>query len=164
MTLSQKMVHALYRVAVIFNVVAVIFLTAYFVTPMVGIKVWSISGLSMTPTLQDGDVSVNLKTGNYVRGDIVCIESPTTKDEFWVKRVIGVPGDTIQVFGDYIEVNGKPDKISLNFDKSYSKTAKIVLLYNEYFVAGDNRSGSYDSRYVGPILEKTILSERLFGF
>jgi signal peptidase I len=145
------------------NIAIVSLVVIQMALPYVGIKTWKISGLSMYPTLDDGDLQVNFATGDYEKGDIVCIVAPDG-DGFWVKRVIGTPGDTIEVWGSYIEVNGEPDPISKNYEKSLTKSTVTVLLYNEYFVSGDNRGGSYDSRYIGPIQLENILSERLFSF
>ena len=152
------------RLLFVFNVASVCYIILFIAGSVLGLKTWSISGESMVPTLQDGDTQINIATGDYEEGDIVCIKSPTGSGEFWVKRVIGVPGDTVEVWGNYIEVNGVADDISKKYNKSNYNRSLTVLLYNEYFVAGDNREHSYDSRFVGPIEYKNILSERLFSF
>ncbi len=132
-----------------------------------GLRTWSISGLSMLPTLQDESVSITCSWTPIDRGDIVTIESPLKEGEFWVKRVIGIPGDRIFTSGNYLEANGEPDLISIKLGYSNSvvqKETSLVLLEDEYFVAGDNRSVSYDSRFVGPIKEDAIVSEQLINF
>jgi signal peptidase I len=132
-----------------------------------GIDTWKISGESMSPTLEDGDYSISLSGTDIERGDIVCILSPLKDGKSWIKRVIGIPGDAIVISGNYITVNGEPDLISQKYsfhNTNIKKGTTLVLLEGEYFVAGDNRSVSYDSRYVGPIKHKTIIGEQLFAF
>ena len=132
-----------------------------------GIKLSKISGSSMEPTLYDGDITISIESGDYEAGDIVSFISPQGDGSRWIKRVIGVPGDVVEIYGDYLEVNGVPDEISLKYNKVGKKSTKrgsIVLLLGEYFLSGDNREVSLDSRYVGAINEELILSEMLFSY
>jgi signal peptidase I len=133
------------------------------VSRAVGVKVWKVSGDSMLPTLTDGDSTVCIRP-NYEAGDIVQIVSPESDGSYWVKRIIGVPGDRIAVWGNHVEVNGVADPTSEKYEKSTLRPRVLVLQYGEYFVCGDNREVSYDSRYVGPIDKNLILTETLFSF
>lgn len=132
-----------------------------------GLKVWKISGISMMPTLSDGSSSLTCSYTPINRGDIVTVRSPIEDGAFWVKRVIGIPGDRIFISGNYLEVNGEPDLISQKFKYSsidIQNETNIMLLDGEYFIAGDNRRLSYDSRYVGPVKEDSIVGEQLLNF
>jgi len=159
-----RLMDSIQRVVIIVSLAILGYLAVETVGRYAGFKVWRVSGESMMPTLQDGDIQLNYDSGDWNYGDIVCIESPTKNGDFWVKRVVGLPGDTVEVWGNYIEVNGVADPISKNYEKSYTESTVTVLLYGEYFVSGDNRKVSFDSRYVGPIQEENILSEKLFSF
>ncbi len=107
--------------------------------------VFKVDGHSMDATLRNGQVlPVYLGYrwfGTPKRGEIVIVSLPVARDEYIVKRVIGVPGDTMPY-----------------------KDAFIVLKSNEYFVAGDNREQSNDSRTFGPIDRSRIVGKVLGNF
>lgn len=128
------------------------------------IKIWQVDGSSMLPTIESGDTVIAKKTLSYQKGDIVTILSPDLDGSYWVKRIVGTPGDIISVYGNYIEINGIADDVSLNYQKNDKLTGSFVLLSGEYFIAGDNRPVSNDSRISGPIKEETIVDEMLFAF
>lgn len=158
---------------------------------------------SMVPTLLIGDyllvnkhayglkLPINnatlLKSGSPQRGDIVVFTPPHTGREFWVKRVIGVPGDTIEYTNDQLVVNGKVvphTQVGIysdvgtqwHNDQEQSETVNGVVHRilqhpegndprsygqwtvpeGEYFVMGDNRNNSLDSRYWGTVPERNI--------
>jgi signal peptidase I len=134
-----------------------------YISNVLDIRIYEVSGSSMEPTLQDGQTTVAYK-GTLDRGDIVQLLDPSGDGTKWVKRLIGVPGDRIAVWGNYVEVNGVPDPTSEKYKKSLLKPKVFVLYCNEYFVCGDNRSVSWDSRYVGKIKRELILTETLFSF
>lgn len=134
-----------------------------------------VSGDSMETTLSDGESllvsKISYEIGDPDRFDII-IFYPHGKsgadgngvgdaDEFYVKRVIGLPGETIQIIGNDIMING--EKLEEHYGKDpidFVGIARepITLGEDEYFVLGDNREVSYDSRYeeIGPIKRKNI--------
>ena len=134
-----------------------------YISNALDIRIYEVSGSSMEPTLQDGQTMIAYK-GTLDRGDIVQMLDPSGDGTKWVKRIIGMPGDRIAVWGNYVEVNGVPDPTSENYQKSLLKPRVFVLYGNEYFVCGDNRDVSWDSRYVGKIKRELILTETLFSF
>jgi len=127
-----------------------------------------VSGRSMVPTFEDGDYLITNKLayrkGMPNRGDVVIFHAPALANcppggacDF-IKRVIGLPGEMISLRDNTIYVNGvalKEDYISSEFvtrGGSYLKEDKQIKLGNdEFFVMGDNRSGSSDSRNFGPV-------------
>lgn len=114
-------------------------------------------GESMMPTLNDSDfIYVNLRE-EVKRDDIIVINSET--EGCLIKRVIALPGETIQIKHNIIFINGKPYDDRYNvIMKDYGIAAnEIKLNENEYFVMGDNRNNSYDSRAFGPINENEIM-------
>lgn len=95
------------------------------------------------------------------RGDIIVF---TTEHKTMVKRVIGLPGDTVTIWGGEIFINGKilnepylDDKVITDGDKTYTVPSGM------YFVLGDNRDGSYDSRYfTDPFIDRGNIEGRIF--
>lgn len=140
-------------------VIAVVYLikTFFFTTILV-------DGRSMTPTFEHLDYLIaeqDFLAGNkYRRGDVVYFRPPEGamhEDRgYFVKRVIGVPGDTIEVKGGMVYVNDEPIDEPYKADvptQEGTMTGKLTLDDDSYFVMGDNRNpgGSYDSRFFGPL-------------
>lgn len=129
-----------------------------------------VKGDSMSPTLQNGERLFVTKLvyllGEPKRGDIVVFHASETRD--YVKRIIGLPGEMIEVRGDELYINGE------RVAEPYLEAAKeamrgtgrpltedfppVVVPEGEYFVMGDNRGDSQDSRIIG-----TISKDRLVG-
>lgn len=131
------------------------------VVPRYVIQRTIVSGASMENTLMSGDnllvEKVSYRFDQPTRFDVV-VFYPYGKDEkeYYVKRVIGLPGETIQIIGEDIYINGKV--LDEDYGKNpitYQGIAKdpITLGEDEYFLMGDNREVSFDSRYqeVGPV-------------
>jgi signal peptidase I len=127
---------------------------------------------SMTPTLDIGDrilvnkLSVDFGTVNI--GDIVVFKAPPgvkteCNDDIadLVKRVIGVPGDTLYSDGNTIYVNGKPLDQRWTVYKAMGSVPikRITLKKNMYFMMGDNHADSCDSRYWGPVPRSDIIGK-----
>ncbi|SHH26916.1 signal peptidase I [Anaerosphaera aminiphila DSM 21120] len=122
-------------------------------------------GESMQPTLQQNNRLISLKFPLYYsnpeQGDIIILDSPEEENKEYIKRVVGVPGDTIEIKDGSVYVNGQI------YSEDYIEENTPTLIYNEnswtlgadeYFVMGDNRlpGKSLDSRYFGPINKDTI--------
>jgi signal peptidase I len=180
-TLKQEIFEYLFyflRVLVVVAVVFVVIKTQIY-------QVTNIEGKSMYPTLDNGDiVFVDLLTpkfGEYRRGDIVVIKPPeefSVQNKYLIKRIIGLPGETVATEeGNTIIINSNyPRGVILN-EKSYLssdvKTYKTAgsgkertlfprLGRDEYFLMGDNRGGSSDSRIFGGITKKQILGREFY--
>ncbi|MEA2002069.1 MAG: signal peptidase I [Actinomycetota bacterium] len=148
---------------------------------------WIPSG-SMEETLQIGDrVIVNklaYRIGDPVRGDVVVFEPETSEQESvftkvsrnllesiglrtpesdLIKRIIGLPGDTIEIKDNQIQINGSPlNEPYLRPNIRMNDFGPEVIPVNNYFVMGDNRSSSRDSRVFGPIERSRIVGRAFF--
>lgn len=111
---------------------------------------------SMTPTLTAGDTylidSVAYRIFKPSRGDVIAFRSGDLTDSLHIKRVIGLPGDTIQIKKGKIYINGSEYEEKGDFAEIVDAglaTEPVKLDPGDYFVLGDNRNGSEDSRYSG---------------
>lgn len=132
---------------------------------------FSVDGLSMDPTLKDGDrVVVNkfiYDLGEVEQDDVIVFES--NQDSAYVKRVIGVPGDTVEMVDKTVYLNGEPlqegyvthqgESYMDNFTLSDFGVEGGTIPEGHYLVLGDNRPISRDSRDFGLITEDSIIGE-----
>ena len=131
----------------IVDIVAVAFI-ALLVWRFVGYGVWITSG-SMIPTLEVKDRLIVTRvhnTENLKEGDIVLFKNDEFKDEILIKRLIGLPGDKIEIKDGIVFRNGeelKEDYVKNN--EKYNRTFQVPK--GKYFFLGDNRANSNDSRY-----------------
>ena len=129
-----------------------------------------VEGGSMEPGLEDQErIFINklvYRWENIERGDIVVFRYPGDPRKSFIKRVIGLPGDRVRINFGHVYVNGKlvpepyvPDEFLDT--KSYPET---VIPLNSYFVLGDHRSMSNDSREFGPVTRSYIYGKAVFGY
>ncbi|BDF59139.1 signal peptidase I [Christensenellaceae bacterium] len=126
--------------------------------------IW-ISGESMLPTLQDGELvlteKISKNTGGLSHGDLVIVIYPDGLQ--CVKRIIGMEGDTISIQDNMVIVNGDAiDEPYLN-EKNFPDMTTIKVPENSIFVMGDNRNHSSDSRepMIGPIPDDKIVGRAI---
>jgi signal peptidase I len=128
---------------------------------------------SMLPTLEINDRLIIDKLGyrfkDPQRGDIV-VFSPTPalqkenfKDAF-IKRVIGLPGDTVEVKGGTVYVNEQPLEEKYIQERPDYDYGPVVVPENQYLVLGDNRNNSYDSHYWGFVPRENIIGQAVIRF
>jgi len=121
-----------------------------------------VDGFSMRPTLQDGEYilvsKLAYKLGQPQRGDIVVFIFPVNPAEDLIKRVIGLPGDTINVQGGVLSINGVAmDEPYINAPPAYEGTWQVSP--DELFVLGDNRNDSRDSHQWGLLPIKNVIGK-----
>lgn len=122
-----------------------------------------VSGASMDPTFASGQfLIVDRLTYRFEppkRGDIIIFEYPNNPEVYYIKRVIGLPGETLRLENGIVLINEKPldEKYIAPVHISMDTMAPITLGETEYFVMGDNRAQSSDSRFWGPLESKFIV-------
>lgn len=127
-----------------------------------------VKGASMEPNFFDheyliiDELSYRFREPN--RGDIVVFHYPNDPKNYFIKRVIALPGETVEISDGQVKVynDGYPNGIVLDerayLDDIYTaQTRRETLKANEYFVLGDNRASSLDSRYFGPISQDVVV-------
>ena len=125
-----------------------------------------VSGASMVPTFQNGqyliidELTYHFQHPN--RGDVVVFRYPKDKTQFFIKRIIGLPGDVVSISDSGITIT-RTNGTSSTLDESYVKnrgnggTHEYTVPAQEYFVMGDNRPESSDSRSWGFLPRKNIV-------
>jgi signal peptidase I len=107
-----------------------------------------IEGHSMLPTLQEGEYVIINKLSYYLedpeRGDIIVLKFPNDRSRDFIKRIVGIPGDHIEINDGIVEINGIGlDEPYINAQPNYSGAWDVPD--GQYFVLGDNRNNSSDS-------------------
>lgn len=140
-------------------VLVVVLIRTFIITPV------RVDGDSMKNTLKNGDILLLYKLGSINRLDIIVLDEEKDNEKI-IKRVIGLPGETVAIKKGKIYIN---DKV-IDDEYAYGETSdydKVTLEDDEYFILGDNRLISKDSRYFGPIKKSEIKGKivfRLFPF
>lgn len=140
-------------------VVVVVLIRTFIITPV------RVDSDSMKNTLKNGDILLLYKLSSIDRFDIIVLDEEKDNEKI-IKRVIGLPGETVAIKKGKIYIN---DKV-IDDEYAYGETSdynKVTLRDDEYFILGDNRLISKDSRYFGPIKDNEIKGKivfRLFPF
>lgn len=135
-----------------------------------------VNGASMDPTFATGQFlvvdRVTYRFESPHRGDVIVFEYPNDPKTYYIKRIIGLPGETVDINNGTITITNTEHPKGLILDEPYLATEHLShdsfhrsLASDEYFVMGDNRAQSSDSRYWGPLEKKYIIGRpivRLF--
>ena len=165
-TIWEELFSWLGSFAVSFAILAVLFI-------FVG-KPFTVSGQSMYPTLHNNDRMFMSKLGDINRFDVVVLQAPD-QDKEYIKRVIGMPGDTIEIKEGKLYINGKvveqpfintealaKQTVFMDDFTLESLTGESKVPEGKYFVLGDNRGVSKDSRMIGFIDRSAIEGKAVF--
>jgi signal peptidase I len=116
---------------------------------------------SMFPTFKDGDYLIVDKIGYRFnppqRDDVVVFNPPFADGTYYIKRIIGLPGETIEIKDNIVSIKNKENPGGFILEEKYVSSSRadvvnITLGQKEYFVMGDNRGASSDSRNWGPLV------------
>ena len=121
-------------------------------------------GSSMKPALESGQVfNMDKTVTNYQRADIVFFNSKgLSSNEQFIKRIVGLPGEQVEIKNGSVFVNQQKldESVYLSSDiQTMGKAGVVTLGADEYFVLGDNRPASVDSRFFGPIKKSWIFAK-----
>lgn len=125
-----------------------------------------VSGSSMDPTFENGEYLIvdelTYRLEDPARGDVIIFRFPQDTSKFFIKRIIGLPGETVDLDGGTVTIINEAHPEGLVLDENYLShqtfsTMRVTLQDDEYFVMGDNRPASSDSRVWGPLPEELII-------
>lgn len=136
----------------VLTIILVLLVKRYVISPI------RVNGDSMNTTLKSGDIMI-LKSYEYrfnqiKRFDIVVVKG---KKELLIKRIIGLPGETVEYKNNKLYINGK--RVKDNFGSQKTSDFRTEVPKDNYYVLGDNRTNSLDSRYFGSFNKKDILGK-----
>lgn len=129
-----------------------------------------VRGLSMYPNFHDNDYLLTDKITYQIRpvkrGEIVVFKAPKNEEYDYIKRIIGLPGEMVKIYSGKVYVNGKqleesylPADIQTFGGQFWREGQTISVPENQYFVLGDNRNHSSDSREWGPVPKENIIGK-----
>lgn len=142
---------------------------------VIPIRMWIVqpfvvSGISMFPTFENGEYliidEISYILGDAKRGDVVVFRYPKDPSRFFIKRIIGMPNEKIVIQDGVVTIFNEENKNGFTLDEPYINeqfsTNKIEITKDdEYFVMGDNRNRSSDSRSWGVLPEKNLIGRAL---
>lgn len=130
-----------------------------------------VTGTSMEPTIHDEQRCFLNKVTDYAdsynRCDVVVVEEASVNSKYIIKRIIGLPGESISIHDGHVYVNGDIlDEPYITCEMAdydiYKYYNNVILEEDEYFIMGDNRNVSSDSRVFGPIKESQIVGTVIY--
>jgi len=136
-------------------------------------KPFIVNGASMDPTFETGDyLIVDELTYQFrepERGSVLIFKYPNDPSKSFIKRVIGLPGETVKITDGKVAIFTEGNPVGLSLDEPYVESRKRENLEyelgpGEYYVLGDNRVGSADSRIWGPVPEGNIIGRPIIRF
>jgi len=133
------------------------------------IQPFMVKGQSMEPTFQDNNYLIidklSYRLRSPQRGEVIVMDSPSNNGQYFIKRIIGLPNETLEIKNGKITIYNQENPEGTTLDEPYLGNIEtpgdlsITLKANEYFVLGDNRYHSYDSRSWGVLEEDKIVGK-----
>ncbi len=156
----KKILYTIWEIAEVFLValIAVAAIKYFLIQPFI------VNGASMEPSFFDGDYLLVDELSYHFekpeRGDVVVFKSPQDPSIYFIKRIIGLPGESVEVDNNVVRINGQilDEKYLTNgISNEWSGHVSFKLTDSQYFTMGDNRINSFDSRYWGPLDKQAII-------
>lgn len=155
----------------IFELIKVIIISAAIVLPVryFLIQPFLVKGASMEPTFFEKDYliinEITYRIGEPDRGDVVVLKYPNDPSQYFLKRIIGLPNETVEIRDGKVFIHNELNPEGIELDEHYYLSEdvstfglkEVMLKDDEYFVMGDNRSFSLDSRTFGSVDEEFIV-------
>ena len=131
-----------------------------------------VDGSSMDPTFATNQYLIvdelSYRFEPVARGDVIIFKYPNDTSKYFIKRVIGLPSETVQIEGTKVTIKNKVNPQGFILTEDYvapanftSDNTLVTLTDSQYFVMGDNRGASFDSRAWGPVDKKLIIGRPL---
>lgn len=159
------------------NVIELIEFVAIVFAILMAIRVFvaephKVSGNSMFPNFHDGDYIItnklSLRYSELKRGEVIILQNPTNTNQIFIKRIIGLPGETLKISNGKVYINGElleepylPNDLRTSGERYLKDGDEITVTGDNYFVMGDNRTNSSDSREFG-LLNKNLIVGQAF--
>ena len=162
----KKTLYAIWEIVEVFliAIIAVAAIKYFLIQPFI------VNGASMEPNFSDGNYllvdEISYRLSQPERGDVIVFKAPTNPAVYYIKRVIGLPGEKIEINTDSVVITNGKHPNGFTLQEPYLENALksnpfgnivMTLKDNEYFVMGDNRSNSLDSRRWGPLVRNDIV-------
>jgi len=147
----------------IFEIIQVVAISLAIIIPIryFLIQPFYVNGASMEPNFYDHEYliidEISYRFGDPERGDIIVFRYPTDPKQYFIKRIVGLPGETVEIIEGKVMIYNTEYPDGIQIDESYLGNGytvgqkKVKLRSDEYYVMGDNRSSSLDSRSFGPV-------------
>lgn len=127
------------------------------------IKPFYVKGASMEPNFYNYEYliidEISYRFHPPGRGDVVVVQNPATEGKYFIKRIIGLPGETVEIRNKKVYIDGEELDESAYFEDGIETWGKktVELADGEYYVLGDNRDESLDSRVFGPVTQDDMI-------
>ena len=130
------------------------------------IELFVMAGDSMSPTLGEGE-KVLVRKDVYrdrdpERNELVAFRNPSNRRQKWIKRVIGLPGDRVEIKAGAVHINGEPIEEVATVMTDTAMVAPTIVPEDHCYVLGDHRARSRDSRHIGPVPMIALLGKVAF--
>lgn len=159
----------IWKIIIPISIILIFLIVLYALMRIFVFDFFVVSGLSMEPTFEKNEwVLLKKYDTDYKRGDMVVFKDPQFKESSF-KRIIGLPGEKIKILGNFVFINNKEldENCYLSVGTETLGDIDLTLREGEYFVLGDNRGSSLDSRILGAITKESIIGKywlSLFNF
>ena len=135
------------------------------------IQPFFVLGASMEPNFENGDYliidEISYRFNQPQRGDVIVFKYPNNPKQYYIKRIIGLPGEIITISGEKIVIKNKANPDGFALEEDYlsgvetNGNISATLGFDEYYVLGDNRGASSDSRMWGALKEEFVVGRAL---